>query len=347
MIDLAAILPAPFKAPTHTQEEILAMAGISADQYRIREDVGYWYSPGVSPRSDTVDGRQTDGTSSSAAYAQRAKDGIWEFGAGGISRLLEGDYLGDQYHLAFARAVLDEMGAGEKIAGIQAWLVAELDQAQADYCARVQEFTQALQAHPAFDCLPSGMRERVKNLADPQQIAGEIQVEWAKAMALHHRRERGELVNFGGDFRMAGRTGNNQFWVICQDGSERAPDEVWGNSQSGMRRWNVVGPDELAIAWSKAFTAAEHEFRVIKTPAGGCTPAQLDTVERIEREIDARWAGVTGMSGKKSPDVGTGWGLRQQAEPAAPAAKPDKPISGQEQGGEVSIAALRQRWGAR
>src|SRR3989344_5212256 len=127
----------------------------------------------------------------------------------------------------------------------------------------------------------------------------------------------GEIIlNFGGHYRVMGATNNVQFWVIRPDGSLREPDEEEGRGHNqqykgseGNKRWDIVAPEELAICWSKSFTAAPHQFTVNKSPVAGCTPNQLTTVKRIEREISERFYGATGCSGRMSPSIANGWDL--------------------------------------
>jgi hypothetical protein len=135
-------------------------------------------------------------------------------------------------------------------------------------------------------------------------------------MALEERQNSGEVLNdFGGHFRISGRTGNAQYWVVAPDGTERKPDEVSYRKRytsEGEKVWHLVEPEELAISWFKENTPANHEFVINKLPFDGCcTPEQIAVVERIEREITAIWEGVTGVSGKVSPSVGEGWGLKK------------------------------------
>lgn len=126
--------------------------------------------------------------------------------------------------------------------------------------------------------------------------------------------ERGEiLVNFGGYFRRMGATGNADSWVISPDGSRREPDQKEGRRRyeesEGSKYWHIVGTDELAISWSKANTAASHEFVVNKRPVRGLTAQQLATVEAIEEEILGSYYGMS-MSGETmSPSLGRGWGF--------------------------------------
>lgn len=136
--------------------------------------------------------------------------------------------------------------------------------------------------------------------------------------SLEQRQGSGEvLVDFGGHFRVMGATGNAQYWVIKPDGSEREPDEVSYRKRyasEGDKKWRLVGPEELAISWFKAYTASGHEFIVNKLPESGCTSEQFETIERLEREISERFYGATGMSGAASPEIGDGWFLNKQSD---------------------------------
>lgn len=145
--------------------------------------------------------------------------------------------------------------------------------------------------------------------------------------ALQQRKSSGEvLVDFGGRFRVMGATENVQYWVIQSDGTLREPDYRTGRRRyedvEGEKTWRLVGSDELALVWRKAYTAAPHEFEVAKPPATGLTPAQLASVETIEREIEERFGGSV-----------EGWGFGQRrvkivrASDSMPAsaATPDKP----------------------
>lgn len=127
----------------------------------------------------------------------------------------------------------------------------------------------------------------------------------------------GTLTNFGGHYRVMGATRNAQFWVIQPDGSLREPDEHEGRGYrqkykgtEGNKRWNVVTSDELAISWFKSCTAAAHQCEINKLPVNGCTAAQLETVARLEQELNERFRGHTGLaSGEPCPDIGQGWNL--------------------------------------
>lgn len=183
-VELPAPVPAPYAAPTYTPEEILAMAGFTSDQYRIRTDVGYWYSRGWSGRRDPYDGEWCEGRGSSGCFAQKANDGVWEIGQSGLTHLFEGGSVGDYQWQAFAKPVLAEMGAGEKIAAIQAELQAKLEASQEAYRANVRTLARALQALPAFASLSSDMQAKLSGLASvssgtPKVDEAELRLEWA------------------------------------------------------------------------------------------------------------------------------------------------------------------------
>lgn len=222
-----------------------------------------------------------------------------------------------------------DMGAAEqfgtpkdKIQSVRIWIESERQKAEDDYRAQVREFAKKLQERSAYASLSSDAQAKLASLADrcdlpsPSRIMAEFQTEWAKAEALQCRVESGEiLTNFGGHFRVMGATGNAQYWVIMPDGSERDADEVSYRKRytsEGEKKWRLVGPEELAIMWSKAFTAAPHEFAVIKYPDGGCTPEQLSAVKRIECEIFKLCYGTT-----DSVEIAGGWELRKKSSPKA------------------------------
>ncbi len=169
-----------------------------------------------------------------------------------------------------------------------------------------QEFN-IMPTEGGFDSLASWVSEAKIALERFAEVELELE-------ALEDRQNSGEVLqNFGGHFRVGSRTGNAQYWVVAPDGTERKPDEVKYRKKytsEGEKFWRLVEPEELAISWFKDNSSANHEFVADKIPVGGCTPEQLATVERIEREIESEWEGVTGMSGKVSPSVGEGWGLK-------------------------------------
>lgn len=133
----------------------------------------------------------------------------------------------------------------------------------------------------------------------------------------------GTLANFGGHYRVMGAAKNAQFWVIRPDGSLREPDKDVGRGYcqkykgaEGDKRWDVVALEELALSWSKPFTAAAHIFTVNKLSVNGTTPAQVEIAKRLQTEIAERFDGSTSCSGRTSPGIGSGWGLDGTETPA-------------------------------
>jgi hypothetical protein len=153
-----------------------------------------------------------------------------------------------------------------------------------------------------------------------------------------------------------GATGNCQYWVIQQDGTQREPDRIEYRGRytaEGEKFWRLVGPEEMALTWSKAYTAAPHEFAVAKLPVSGCTAEQLRAVSRIELEISERFYGARGMTGgAPSPEINGGWNLDAKSKPpkidptpATPTepATPAAPASAEQIGD--ALAALRAKFG--
>jgi hypothetical protein len=205
-----------------------------------------------------------------------------------------------------------------------------------------------------FDTMPTVGYRGLDQWSDraKQTLAGLAKAE-PEVMELEKRQNSGEvLVDFGGWVRTGGRTNCAQYWVICPDGSEREPDHRDYNHPRGLQgghvAWRLVEPDELAILWRKDFTSSPHEFMVGHRPVNGCTQAQLDTVERLEREIFESWDGATGMSGKVSPDIGNGWGLHEvEVEPEPATLSPDEtePLSGESL--DQALDALRAKFNSK
>ena len=173
----------------------------------------------------------------------------------------------------------------------------------------------------------------------------------AEARELAERVGRGEiLVGWTVWQRFGGATNRGAAWVIRPDGSCREHDarNCERRSNDGDYTWNRVEANELAIAWSKAYTAADHVFTVAKRPVNGLTPAQLGTVERLEREIAEEFDSSRGVSGSESPSIGAGWGLKPT--PAAKLSTPAPTTSAKlASDNEVSAAlnALRDKFGNR
>ncbi|MFA6131052.1 MAG: hypothetical protein WC730_02230 [Patescibacteria group bacterium] len=328
-VELPAPVPAAFVPCAPTAAEILGLAGFTPGQYRVREDVGHWYSAGSRGGRDD-DGKWYGGASPSGHFAEKARDGVWEIGQTGLSHLFEGGQVGEYRREAFVQPVLAVMGAGEKIPAIKAKITADREAAEEAYRANVRRFIEALRAEPAFASLSPETQAELTELASrdwgiPSIEEEKLRREWANAQVLYKRENSGEvLANWGGHFRVMGASGNCDYWVICPDGTLREPDTVEYRKRytsEGEKQWRLVGPKELALTWSKAYTAADHEFRVAKLPAGGCTAEQLATIERLEREISEKFHGTTGISGRVSPMIGKGWGLKPTPAPI-PASAP-------------------------
>lgn len=117
--------------------------------------------------------------------------------------------------------------------------------------------------------------------------------------------------------RTGGATGCSMGWVISAHGLDRERDGLENDNprraaryDEGYLVWKQILPGELVLAWSKAFTAAPHEFEVVHLPSEGATEAQLERVAEIQQELQDTWVGRRGLSsGDPSPAVGIGWGL--------------------------------------
>lgn len=125
--------------------------------------------------------------------------------------------------------------------------------------------------------------------------------------------------------RTGGATGCGMGWVITPDGFDRERDGLENDNprraaryDEGYLVWKQILPGELVLAWSKAYTAAPHEFEVVHLPSEGVTEAQLERVAEIQQELEDTWAGRRGLaSGAPSPAVGRGWGLGDFVTPAS------------------------------
>lgn len=123
--------------------------------------------------------------------------------------------------------------------------------------------------------------------------------------------------------RTGGRTNAGNGWVIGPDGQDRDPTSMWNHNPRRLQRygegymvWEQILPGEVVLQWSKATSAAPHEFEVIHLPTEGLTEAQLERIREIQDELEADWEGARGLaSGEPSPPVGEGWGLLPQTTP--------------------------------
>lgn len=344
-VSLPVELPAVFVPFTPPLASVMEQLGVSAEQFRI-EDEGP-LSVCVSRESGYYSEFQDRYVVlERARYAdhwwRREGDLIVVFANATIRHLIgDGSDLGAAGQFGTAK---------EKIQAVRDWFAAERLKAEGNYRAQVREFVRSLQSQPAYVSLSSDVKAELVKLADswgvsdPSRITDALLTEWAKAEVLHAKVETGEiLTNFGGHFRVMGKTANAQFWVIRPDGSERLPDEVKYRKRytsEGEKWWRLVGAEELAISWSKAFTAADHEFVVNKLPAGYCTPEQLAAVARLQCEIADRWNGLVGISGATSP-APVGWNLFPKEVPK-PAAVPV--AEGGERVSSDALKALRDHF---
>jgi len=174
-----------------------------------------------------------------------------------------------------------------------------------------------------------------------EAVMAEVRAAATAAEELHRQQSAGVvLANFQAWKRRSGATNCGQGWVIRPDGTLREPDRMdcpRPRYDDGTQQWDLVAAEELAILWSKAYTAADHEFVVAKRPASGLTKAQLAAVEEIEREIADQFDGRTGMSGRESPPV-QGWGLRPPKP--TPASKPLTPAAPTVEVGGLNLTGL-------
>jgi len=320
-----------FSAPDHSPQRILTMAGFSEDQYRVREDVGNWYYEGERGYRDPYEGDWVSGSDPKAWLAYKNQEGIWEIGTTGCQNMFEGKNLRGRRGWANAKSVLEEMGASDKIQTIKSILEAEKEKAEADFREKVRGFVEKIKVLPAFICLPRGIQEKVthdcRGIHDISSIVTELRAEWGFAEKLCCLKGQGKiLANWGGYYRVMGRTGNKQFWVIRPDGSERIAEDIKyrkGYRSEGEKFWRVVGQAELAISWSKSGSASHHEFVVDHLPVSGLTPEQIAFVSSLEDKIANDWDGARGFaSGLPSPSVGTGWGITGRKEVKAETSVP-------------------------
>ncbi|MBI4142551.1 hypothetical protein HY480_01605 [Candidatus Uhrbacteria bacterium] len=275
--------------------------------------------------------------------------------ATGIVLNLGWDGLRDRQLVTINSGVWVRLDAEKKVTRADASAEQEREAAKADV-ARLQSVAKLVREAGHFACFEDGLRARIIRVAEGRESSGcnddlidfslfstanvrgwakeaeavmaKVSAAEAGAQALASRQEAGEvLANFQVWKRRGGATNCGEGWVVRPDGSAREPDRMDcprpRHRDEGTQRWDFVAPEELAITWGKGYTAAPHDFVVAKLPVGGLTDAQRETVQSIEQEIADQWRGATGMSGKSSPDIGKGWGLRkEELKPAPVAATP-------------------------
>ncbi len=313
-------IPAAFVPFNPTLVDIMERLGFTAEEFRIegKGPISVCVSPESGYESE-ISGRWV--VLKRAQYADR-----WWKKDGEMLVVFENATV---HHLVkdASESVAGQLGVSQdNIHAVRDWLASEKKKTEEEYRAQVWDFFYSLQGQPAYACLSKQAQAKLVaavdsyGVPDLQKIKCELHMEWAKAEMLLCKINSGEiLMNFGGHFRVMGATANIQYWVITADGIERNPDEVnyrGRYTSEGEKKWRLVGPNELAISWEKANTAAPHEFIVAKKPVSGCTQQQLQTVKRLEREISERFYGATGISGRISPEIGNGWGLCQNLQGA-------------------------------
>lgn len=99
--------------------------------------------------------------------------------------------------------------------------------------------------------------------------------------------KRGEvLVNWEGHFRLMGGNNQSNLWVINPDGEEVEPEIDYRKryTSEGNKRWNIVGPDQLALRWGRWQASRKffESWEVVKLPVQGITEAQKAAVQMLE-----------------------------------------------------------------
>lgn len=120
-------------------------------------------------------------------------------------------------------------------------------------------------------------------------------------------------LSFDERFRWQGSTGRQHNWVVEPNGESRTPDmrkfDNNGRSRTdGHECWNYILSDELVLVWEKEFTASPHSFRVVHRPKN-ITPEQKQRALEFEEFAEKEFRSAVGVSGKRSPGIGDGFGL--------------------------------------
>lgn len=184
--------------------------------------------------------------------------------------------------------------------------------------------------YDGFTYTSEGLEAFEADLVRKEEEAAKKAREEAAAKAKASAEAEAEVLGLPREIRIWKRTGGatncGMGWVIAPDGFDRERDGLENDNprraaryDEGYLVWKQILPGELVLAWRKAFTAAEHEFKVVHLPSGGLTEAQLERVAEIQQELEDTWAGRRGMaSGLPSPPVGRGWGLGNFETPPTP-----------------------------
>lgn len=146
--------------------------------------------------------------------------------------------------------------------------------------------------------------------------ADEIVRSAEKELGQRQIEERGYPDRFRFYYKTDGATGNSQAFVINAAGelvpSDSDSSRYSGRYGRGEEKWSNIQPGTVILTHRKDFTAANHECEVVCMPKEGLSAEQLETIREIQREIEQRWTGRRGMSGKASPSIGEGWGLAEE-----------------------------------
>lgn len=176
------------------------------------------------------------------------------------------------------------------------------------YAPKHEKFTQA------FWYTREGFQDLIKFL-DTIQIKINrqiVQVQTARESAAQEARaaELGLPGNIQIFHRRGGNTKLSDGWVIKPNGELRMADvAVSGHTLDGTQTWRQLLPGELALSWSKDYSAAEQVFDVVYNP-GTVTAEQIQAVAKIQQEL------------AEERGAGRGWGF------GAPAVvTPPKPVS--------------------
>lgn len=158
--------------------------------------------------------------------------------------------------------------------------------------------------------------------------------------------ERGYPDSFRFYYKTDGATGNSQAFVINAAGelvpSDSDSSRYSGRYGRGEEKWSNIQPGTVILTHRKEFTAADHECDVVCTPKEGLSAKQLEAIREIHREIEQRWSGRRGMSGKTSPSIGEGWGFTEEDLSEAAQAVRDEALNSRPM--DDMLAALQARF---
>lgn len=188
--------------------------------------------------------------------------------------------------------VCKKYASEEKVLELGVWIYNQEIARIAEYKQSLQEFLEAIINDPAYDYLPESIHEKcteyLETLPSPENdlsyFKGLLETHWSIAVGQEWAASENELlVNWGGGFRMRGKSGRCNYWVIARDGSLRRPTQIEGYKHTmaeGIKYWRVIGPEELALAWD------QYDGALVANMPKVLTQAQLKTVSEIEASLD-------------------------------------------------------------